>query len=70
MKVALLGLWRVKMRSLLLGTRHKATRPFGSMCSIVAQNCPWSVRSPQGEFLRERRELKIVALGSRAHLLC
>lgn len=26
--------------------------------------CPWGVRSPRGEFLRERRRLKIVALGS------
>lgn len=50
--------------------RHNAARPYCSMCSFVAQNCPWSVRSPQGEFLRERRRLKIVALGSRAHSLC
>lgn len=55
------------MRSLLL---HKETRPSCSVCTIVAQNCPWSVRSPQGEFLRERGKLKIVALGSRAHSLC
>lgn len=52
------------MRSLLLG---KAPPP---MCSFVAQNCPWSVRSPQREFLRERGKLKIVALGRRAHSLC
>lgn len=50
--------------------RHNAARPYCSMCSFVAQNCPWSVRSPQGEFLRERGRLKIVALGSRAHSLC
>lgn len=35
-------------------------------CSSVAQRCcPWGVRSPRGEFLRERGRLKIVALGSR-----
>lgn len=49
------------MCSQLLGA--KATRPSCSNCSFVAHSCPWSVRSPQGEFLRERGKLKIVALG-------
>lgn len=32
--------------------------------SAAQRRCPWGVRSPRGEFLRERRRLKIVALGS------
>lgn len=39
--------------------------PCVSHSSVAQRCCPWGVRSPRGEFLRERRRLKIVALGSR-----
>lgn len=58
------------MHSLLLGKAQGNPPPPPPMCSFVAQNCPWSVRSPQREFLREIGKLKIVALGRRAHSLC
>lgn len=52
------------------GDKAQGDKALLLQCSIVAQNFPWSVRSPQGEFLRERGKLKIVALGSRVHSLC
>lgn len=54
-------------RQALALTYGAPERPFCSEqgSSLVAQCCcPWGVRSPRGEFLRERGRLKIVALGS------
>lgn len=34
--------------------------------SVAQRGCLWGVRSPRGEFLRERGRLKIVALGSKS----
>lgn len=46
--------------------RRLPARPFRPARSSEAQRCcPWGVRSPRGEFLREGGRLKIVGLGSR-----
>lgn len=43
--------------------------PYVLRSSVAQRCCPWGVRSPRGEFLRERGRLKIVALGSKPVLV-